>query len=150
MGQSLVQNYIHVIFSTKNRMRYIKEERQGEIFKYLGSLCNEKKCQVIKVGGYDDHIYILCLLNKNIALAELVKFIKSYSSKWIKNRFPEIEFFTWQEGYSSFSINPNQVNDVVQYIENQKVHHARKPFEDELIYFLKKYNQTYNEQYLWD
>ena len=43
MRQSLVQNYMHIIFSTKNRMRYIKSNWQPEIFRYIGSLCNEKK-----------------------------------------------------------------------------------------------------------
>lgn len=149
MGQSLVQNYMHIIFSTKNRMRYIKPHRQPDIFSYLGGLCNEKKCQVIKVGGYEDHIHILCLLNKNIALIELIKFVKSYSSKWIKTKYPELELFSWQEGYGAFSINPLQTDAVIEYIENQERHHNQVSFQDELIYFLKKYKYDYDERYLW-
>jgi phosphorylcholine metabolism protein LicD len=52
MGQSLVQNYMHIIFSTKNRMRYLKSQIQLEIFKYIGSLCNEKKMPGYKSWGF--------------------------------------------------------------------------------------------------
>ena len=41
MPQSLVKNYIHITFSTKNRERLIKPEIQTELFKYLGGTCRE-------------------------------------------------------------------------------------------------------------
>ena len=149
MGQTLVQNYIHITFSTKNRMRFIKQHRQEAIFSYLASLCNKKKCQVIKVGGYEDHIHILCLLAKDITLVDLMRFIKTNSSKWIKGKYPELEFFSWQEGYGSFSINPQQVEVVVKYIENQNNHHANISYQEEFLAFLKKYNVKYDERYIW-
>ena len=149
MGQTLVQNYIHIIFSTKNRMRYIKQHRQEAIFSYIGGLCNKKKCQVLRVGGYEDHIHILCLLAKNIAVIDLMRFIKSNSSKWIKKQYPELEFFSWQEGYGAFSINAQQTEAVIHYIENQKEHHKTTSFQDELLYFLKKYKMDYDERYIW-
>ena len=149
MGQSLVQNYMHIIFSTKNRIKYLKSQRQLEIFKYIGSLCNEKRCQVIKVGGYEDHIHILCLLDKNIALVDLIRFVKTNSSRWIKTRFPELNLFSWQEGYGAFSINPQQSDAVIGYIEDQENHHHKVSFQNELIYFLKKYKQNYDERYIW-
>ncbi len=149
IGQSLVQNYMHIIFSTKNRMSYLKDFRQKDIFRYIWELCNEKKCQIIKVGGYEDHIHILCLLNKNIALVDLIKFLKSNSSRWIKVKFPELSLFSWQEGYGAFSINPQQTDAVINYIENQDKHHKKTSFQDELFYFLKKYKYDYDERYIW-
>ena len=59
MGQSLVKNYIHIVFSTKHRRPLINHEVETELHSYLGGICNKLGCQVIKVGGFTDHIHIL-------------------------------------------------------------------------------------------
>ncbi len=71
MGQSLVRNYIHIVFSTKYREALIHPPYEEELHNYLGSICNALECPVIKVGGYTDHVHILCILSKKIALIKL-------------------------------------------------------------------------------
>ena len=150
MGQSLVQNYIHIIFSTKHRQPLITGAVEQELHAYLGGICNRLECQVIKVGGYVDHIHILCKLSKKIKLIKLIEEVKSHSSKWIKTKGDEFENFYWQDGYGAFSVNPSQVGIVVDYIDYQHEHHRRKSFQDEYRAFLKKYKVDYDERYLWD
>lgn len=150
MGQSLVKNYIHIVFSTKYREPLIHEEIENELHKYLGGICNSLNCSVLIVGGYTDHIHILCMLSKNISLVELVKKIKSHSSKWIKTRSKNYSNFYWQDGYGAFSVNPSQIEIVKNYIANQKEHHDKKPFKNEFRLFLKKYEVEYDEKYVWD
>jgi REP element-mobilizing transposase RayT len=65
MGQSLVKNYIHIVFSTKHREPLIHPPVEAELHSYLGGICNKLDCQVIKVGGYTDHIHILYAIKKN-------------------------------------------------------------------------------------
>ena len=86
MGQSLEQNYIHLVFSTKYRAPRIDLLVEADLHSYLGGVCNKLECYVIKVGGYTDHIRILCMLSKKIALMKLVEEVKSHSSKWIKTK----------------------------------------------------------------
>jgi REP element-mobilizing transposase RayT len=81
MGQSLTKNFIHIVFSTKHRKPLIDENIEKELHSYLGGICNNLDCQVLKVGGFTDHIHILCLLSKKITLMELMKKLKSDSSK---------------------------------------------------------------------
>lgn len=150
MGQSLVKNYIHIVFSTKYREPLIHEEIENELHKYLGGICNSLNCSVLIVGGYTDHIHILCMLSKNISLVELVKKIKSHSSKWIKTRSKNYSNFYWQDGYGAFSVNPSQIEVVKNYIANQKEHHDKKSFKNEFRLFLKKYEVEYDEKYVWD
>jgi REP element-mobilizing transposase RayT len=147
MGQSLVKNYIHIVFSTKYREPLIHEEIENELHKYLGGICNSLNCSVLIVGGYTDHIHIL---SKNISLVELVKKIKSHSSKWIKTRSKNYSNFYWQDGYGAFSVNPSQIEVVKNYIANQKEHHDKKSFKNEFRLFLKKYEVEYDEKYVWD
>ena len=150
MGQSLVQNYVHLVFSTKYRASIIHPPVEAELHSYLGGICNKLECHVIKVGGYTDHIHILFMLSKKIALMKLVEVVKSHSSKWIKTKGEAYHNFYWQDGYGAFSVNPAEINTVINYISNQHKHHSKKSFQDEYRAFLKKYAVEYDERYVWD
>ena len=150
MGQSLVKNYVHLVFSTKYREPLIFPPVEAELHAYLGGICNKLECPVIIVGGYTDHIHILCMLSKKIALMKLMEELKSHSSKWIKTKGKGYENLYWQDGYGAFSVNPAQVERVISYIANQHKHHNKNSFKDEYRTFLKKYNVEYDEKYVWD
>jgi len=150
MGQSLVKNYVHIVFSTKYRTPWIQEEYEDILFCYLGALCNDHSCQPMRVGGYLDHVHILCKLSKNIALAELVSKVKSVSSGWFKKQDDDLRGFYWQNGYGAFSVNPTSVNSVIRYIKNQKEHHQTQDFQNEFRGFMKKNKMDFDERYVWD
>jgi REP element-mobilizing transposase RayT len=150
MGQSLVKNYVHITFSTKHRQPLIHPPVEEELHSYLGGICNKLECPVIKVGGYTDHVHILCMLSKKIALMKLREEIKSHSSKWIKSKDAEYENFYWQDGYGAFSVNPAEIDVVIAYIANQHAHHSKKTFQDEYRAYLEKYLVVYDERYVWD
>ncbi len=148
MGQSLVKNYIHIVFSTKNHHRFITAEIADELYAYIGGICNKLECLPVKVGGYEDHIHILCLLSKKITIVKLLEEVKSSSSKWIKTKGFQYSDFYWQDGYGVFSVNPTEIDLVVEYISNQKEKHKKVSFRDEMIAFLKKYKIDYDERYV--
>lgn len=150
MGQSLVKNYIHIVFSTKYRRPVLHHPVRDELYSYMGGICNNLECHSIQVGGHTDHVHILCMLSKKIALIKLVAEVKSNSSKWIKTKDAKLKNFFWQDGYGAFSVNPTQVEIVKAYIENQEEHHKKKDFQQEYRGLLKKYKVDYDERYVWD
>lgn len=150
MGQSLVKNYIHIIFSTKHRAPLIKPNIEEKLHAYLGGICKNLDCPVIKVGGYMDHIHMLCMLSKKVALVKLMEELKSHSSKWIKSQGEEFKNFYWQNGYGAFSVNPDEIDKLTNYITNQNDHHRRISFQEEYRSFLYKYKIDYDEKYVWD
>jgi REP element-mobilizing transposase RayT len=81
---------------------------------------------------------------------KFVEELKSHSSKWIKTKGEELKGFYWQDGYGGFSVNPDDVDIVKAYIENQKEHHKKKTFQDEYRELLKRFNVDYEERYVWD
>ena len=89
------------------------------------------------------------MLSKKTTLVKLLEELKSNSSKLIKTKGEEYNSFYWQDGYGAFSVNPAQIDIVINYIENQKEHHTKKTFKDEFISFLKKYEVEYDERYVW-
>lgn len=150
MPQSLVKNYIHIVFSTKYRKNIIAEDIEAEVFAYLGGACKQLGCQPIIVGGTSNHVHILCMLSKKITLIKLLEEIKSSSSKWIKTKGERFLNFYWQDGYGSFSVSPKDVDMITRYIQNQKRHHNKSTFEDEYRKILEKHKVEFDERYVWD
>jgi putative transposase len=150
MPQSLVQNYLHIVFSTKLRQPFIDKEISPELFSYLAAICKKLECSPIIVGGHRDHVHLLIMLSRKIALMKLIEELKSHSSKWIKTKGPQYQNFYWQRGYGAFSVHSKGLDIVKQYISNQEEHHSKKSFQGEYREFLKQYNVEYDEKYVWD
>lgn len=150
MPQSLVRNFMHLIFSTKHRQPFIDDAIESNLHHYIGGICKGLDCQPIQTGGCADHLHVLFLLNKNQTLVKAVEEIKSHSSLWMKKQGEAYQNFYWQKGYGAFSVNPYEVDKVIDYIVNQKAHHQKRTFQDELRSFLKKYKIAYDERYVWD
>ena len=93
MPQSLVKNYVHIVFSTKHRVDFIDEQVEKEMFSYIAAICKDFESTALQIGGTDNHIHILCLLSRKIALMKLVQEIKAHSSKWIKTKGKKYEYF---------------------------------------------------------
>ncbi|HNR06334.1 MAG TPA: IS200/IS605 family transposase [Saprospiraceae bacterium] len=150
MGQSLVKIYTHIVFSTKHRQAFITDKIEQELFSYIGGICNRLGCQTITVGGYRDHVHILCLLSKQITIMKLMEEVKGHSSKWIKTVGQEFRNFYWQNGYGAFSVYSKDVDRVVQYIRSQREHHSGRSWQDEYRDILIEHEMDFNEKFVWD
>jgi REP element-mobilizing transposase RayT len=141
MSHSYSSNRIHLIFSTKDREKCISEQLQSKLWPYMAGIARNHGFEPIKVGGIDNHAHSLLLLPPTIPLAKAVQIIKACSSKWINDTVKE---FAWQEGYGAFSVSASQTDAIVKYIENQRVHHAKRSYEEEFFALLKRYGIAYD------
>ena len=149
MGQSLVSLLVHVVFSTKNRVKLIRPETEQELYPYMCGILRNHGSPCLAINGTADHIHMLISLSKNFGLADLMEDLKKDSSKWIKTQGAEYKNFHWQDGYAGLSIGQSGVTQVKKYIARQKEHHKKARFHDELIALLKKYEIDYDERYIW-
>jgi REP element-mobilizing transposase RayT len=151
MSQSLSMLYVHVVFSTKNRIAFISNENiRKELYSYIAKIIYEHDSVPIEVGGHKDHVHIFLDLSKNLSLKQLVRLIKVSTSKWLKTRGEEFKNFHWQNGYGGFSIGEAHRLKTIDYIKTQDEHHHKISFQEEFIIFLKKNNMDYSEKYMWD
>jgi putative transposase len=148
MSQSYVQFYTHIVFHTKNNMKFIREEIEDELYSYLGGILRNNKSIPLQIGGTSDHIHMLCTLPKTMTPADLVEEVKKSSSKWIKTKGSLYKNFYWQDGYGGFSVGWSQVDIVKKYIRNQKQHHRKVQFIDEYKNLLDEYGISYEDRYL--
>ena len=150
MSQSLAQIYLHIVFSTKHRQPLIGDDVKDELYQYIGSICKALECHPIQIGGYYDHVHILCSLSKKVAVIKLLEEVKKSSSKWIKTKGEDYSGFYWQDGYGAFSVSHSELDAVSEYIRNQYEHHSTQTFQDESRVLFKRYNVIYDERYVWD
>jgi len=150
MSQSLSKVYVHIVFSTQNRKRLIDDNIKKSLFEYLGGICKGLGCNPVRIGGYFEHVHILCLLSRKATHLKLVEELKKQSSKWIKTKGESYSNFYWQNGYGIFSVNPLDTDRVIDYIEKQHEHHKHEDFKNEFRAFFIRYNIEYDESFVWD
>ena len=102
----------------------------------------------IEIGGVEDHVHVLLSLPSTLSISKAIQLLKGNSSKWIHETFSEHQAFEWQEGYGAFSIGVSGIETTVDYIKRQAEHHCKRTFKEELIEFLKKHNQSYDDTML--
>ena len=149
MGQSLSKQYTHIIFHIKTTSVKIRSKEKQGLYAYIGAIIKDRQSIPIIINGVEDHIHILCVLSKNISLADFLEDIKKYSSRWIKTKDNYYKNFAWQGGYGGFSVSPSLHDKTKKYIENQEEHHKKMTFREEYLLFLKEYEIEYDENYLW-
>ena len=111
MPQSLVKNNIHLVFSTKNRENMICVEDYEELRAYLIGVLSEFGCYLEELGGTENHIHLLFVLNKKLSISEVVGKIKANTSRWFHKRYGKE--FSWQSGYGAFSVSQSKVEVAV-------------------------------------
>ncbi len=149
MAQSLSKVLLHVVFSTKNRERWIDESLRAGLHAYLAGACRGKGSVAYRVGGTVDHVHIACTLPRTLSISELLQEIKTESSVWMKDQAPSCRGFTWQAGYGAFSLGQSQLDSLIRYIDGQQEHHRKRSFKEEFRKLLDKYDVEYDERYLW-
>lgn len=149
MAGTFSKIYYHIVFSTKDRAQYLKNDSKKDVYDYICGIIKDEGGFVYAIGGTADHIHLLCTLSTKKSLSEMLQRIKGHSSKWINLKFTGKERFKWQSGYGVFTVSHSQIDLVKQYILNQQTHHKKMTFEDEFKILLVKHNVEYNDEYIW-
>lgn len=117
---------------------------------YIGGIIHRCEGELVVSNNVRDHIHLLLVLPRIMSVADLVKEIKTGSTKWIREKDPTQSDFHWQTGYGAFSISPSHKRAVVEYILLQQTHHHTVTFQEEYRRILKKYKIAFDERYVWD
>jgi putative transposase len=140
----------HIVFSTKNRQRWLTDGFREKVFAYMAGTAKDLHGFAIRVGGFYDHAHLLVRIPAKIAVAEFVGQLKANTSKHINDTSGLIRKFGWQDGYGAFTVSVSAKDRVVAYIENQMEHHAKQTFEDEYVNLLAKHEVEYDPKYVFD
>jgi REP-associated tyrosine transposase len=79
MSHTYAQNFVHVVFSTKDRRQVIGKELQPRLWAYIAGICKKLGVVVHCVGGTEDHVHLLIQVPPILPVAKAVA-IKANSS----------------------------------------------------------------------
>ncbi len=131
MAATLSKIWIHVIFSTKDRKQLITTKLERRLYAYIRKQLYEIGCTLNIVNGSSDHVHCLFLMNAQVSVAETVKHIKGSTSHFINYNNLTDEKFSWQTGYTAYSVSESIVSNVFKYIQHQKFVHEKITLEEE-------------------
>ena len=140
--------HYHIIFSTKDRAPVIAAAWRQRLHAYLGGIIRNVDGVPEAIGGVADHVHLLIGLRATHCLADVVRDIKSVSSRWTHDEI-RIAPFAWQEGYGAFTVSASQRDTVREYIATQKDHHRQRTFQEEYVEFLQRSGIEFDERFLW-
>ena len=150
MANTYTNLLFHIVFSTKNRAAIIGHAVREPLYQYIGGVIRGEAGTLLEIGGVADHVHLLARFKAAVAVATMVRQIKTSSSKWLNQRLGAGFKFAWQAGYGAFTVSESQVSQVRRYIQNQAEHHRKRTFQEELREMLSKHNIEFDERYLWD
>jgi REP-associated tyrosine transposase len=137
--------FVHCVFSTKGRLPLIAEPEQ--LWGMMRAVAIHAQINVLAIGGTANHVHMLLAVPSTRALADVMRELKANSSQRMHQKWPK---FAWQDGYGAISVSPTAIKAVTRYIEHQREHHTRRPFEEEYIAMLERAGVQYAPEYVLD
>jgi len=138
-----------IVYGGKNYTSFLNEENEDILYAYMAGILRNKKCFPYIIGGHKNHIHLITSLHPTIALADLVKDVKTGSNMFMKERKKEFNQFTdWQVGYGAFTYDISHKESLIEYVKGQKNHHKELIFREELIGLLEEFGIKYDERFL--
>lgn len=150
MPNTYQQILVQIVFAVKGRESIISEHNRDELQKFITGIIHNREQKTLAIYCMPDHVHILVGMKPNISISDLVRDIKSGSSKFINEKKWIRNIFSWQTGYGAFSYGREDMKYVVNYILNQKEHHTKATFRSEYLDLLKKNEIAYEEKYLFE
>ena len=149
MANTYTQIHIQFVFAVRFRDAVITPDWEERLHKYMTVTIQNYNHKVLAINGMPDHVHILVGMRPTQAPSDLMEQLKGSSSKWInEQRFIKTKF-AWQDGFGAFSYTKNHVQNVIEYVLNQKEHHKKVSFLDEYRKILTDSNIEFDERYIF-
>ena len=116
--------YAHFVWATKHREPLITPGIERNVYRCLANEVEALKCRVCALNGMPDHVHLVAALHPDVCASRLMKQIKGLSSAAINDMRDHQQRFRWQDGYYVRSVSLSHLKTVVDYVNNQKQHHA--------------------------
>lgn len=117
--------FVHLVWATRNREPLLHAGMRPRTHTLMYAKAIEAGCEILAIGGIEDHIHVLVSLAPASSIPVLVKSLKGSSSHFINQQFAPDPPFAWQAGYGAFSVSKANLARTIRYIENQEEHHAK-------------------------
>jgi REP element-mobilizing transposase RayT len=147
MANTYTQIHVQFVFAVRFRKSLIHESWEENLYKYITGIFKNHDHKLLAINGMPDHIHILSGVRPTQSISDLMRDVKTSSSKWIKEMNLTNNRFEWQDGYSAFSYSKRDLPNIIKYIMNQKEHHKTTSFLEEYRKMLDEFEVEYKWEY---
>jgi putative transposase len=125
---------LHIVWHTKQSMPLLTPAVESETWSYLRhKLVSLPGSHVHEIGGTETHVHIALSVTPTILISDLIGQLKGASSHEINQKLGNgRKLLEWQAGYGVVSFGTGDLPWVIDYIRNQRQHHARGTMHDRL------------------
>ena len=141
---------IHFIFAVSGRENAITTQFKEDLLGYIGGIVKNHKHSVFAINSHFDHVHMFLGVHPSQSISDLMRDVKSNSSRFMNEKRSSNRRFEWQDGYAAFSYARSQREQVIKYIETQEEHHRERSFREEVIEMLQKFEIQFDERYLFE
>lgn len=113
----------HVVWCPKYRRSVLIDGVDVRLKELLVEKCAEHQAEIIELEVMPDHVHLLVEVDPQYGIHRLVKQIKGYSSRmlrqefpWLRSRIPTL----WTNSYFVSTVGGSPLEAIKKYIENQK------------------------------
>jgi len=149
MANTYTQIHIQCVMAVKYRQSLIQPDWKDQLQKYITGVVQNYGHKMLAINNMPDHLHMFFGFRPNQSLADLMRIVKGESSEWINDKQFTPAVFRWQEGYGAFSYSRSDVKHVINYVDNQEIHHQKKTFLEEYNQFLNKFEIDFDERYIF-
>ena len=116
--------FYHVVWGTKNRLPLIDSAWDNDLYGYLWGKATALECIPHAINGMSEHVHVVVSIPPKLAVATAIGQLKGASSHHINDVYVSNNAFAWQAEYGVVSFSEKSLPAVVNYVRNQKKHHA--------------------------
>jgi REP element-mobilizing transposase RayT len=148
---TFTQLTFQAVFGSKYHQKFLTETNQVQLFEYFGGVLKNMGCIPFIVGGHVDHMHLVFSTTGKYSIGRIMQDVKTSTNAFMhKNKVQFSDFVNWQTGYGAFSYSRSHLDNLIQYVLNQKTHHEKVSFEEEYVALLEEHGIEYNPLYLFD
>lgn len=124
MRRSKIEVVIHYVWATKNREPFLRPEVERRIHRCISAQAQDLGCAVLALDGTPDHVHLVVRVPATLTIAQIAQKTKGPSSSFAREKLFGDDAFGWQDNYAALSVSPRHVAKIIEYVQNQKQHHA--------------------------
>jgi REP element-mobilizing transposase RayT len=87
---------------------------------------------VHEIGGIETHVHLAVSVPPTLLISEFIGQLKGGTSHDVNQQFGREKVLEWQTGYGAVSFGTRRLDWVLDYIRNQREHHAQGTVHDRL------------------
>ena len=117
---------LHFVWHVKQSLPLISESIEPGLYRFLRNYSLKTDGLIFhEVCGIEDHVHIAVTIPPTLNISEWIGKLKGASSYHVNHELVNRKLLDWQRGYGVVSFGTKDLQWVINYIRNQKEHHAK-------------------------